>query len=147
MLILSFEEFNKEIGIDNKAMSNIRIEDIGKDISLTPIEIVMRDQTPLTIKNNNCNIIVNLFSTDGIHWVLVIRRRVEKVYYFDSFGVETPPLFLKEYVDPNSNERIQEYDESYGGAYNLYMVYPIDNGYRIEEALNTLVNQVMSEWV
>ena len=27
-------------------MSDIRKKDIGKDISLTPIEIVMRDQTP-----------------------------------------------------------------------------------------------------
>ena len=40
MLILTFEEFNKKFSIDKKAMSNIRIEDIGKDISLTPIEIV-----------------------------------------------------------------------------------------------------------
>ena len=29
MLILSFEEFNNEFGIDNKPMSNIRKEDIG----------------------------------------------------------------------------------------------------------------------
>ena len=34
MLILTFEEFNDKFGIGNKAMSNIRIEDIGKDISL-----------------------------------------------------------------------------------------------------------------
>ena len=54
-------------------MSNIRIDDIGKDISLTPIEIVMRDQTPLTINNNKSNIIVNLHPTDGTHWVIVQR--------------------------------------------------------------------------
>ena len=41
-------------------MSNIRIEDMGKDISLTPIEIVMRDQKPETIHDPNFNIIVNL---------------------------------------------------------------------------------------
>ena len=50
MLILSFEEFNNKFGIDNKAMSNIRIEDIGKDISLTPTEIVMRCQKPDSIR-------------------------------------------------------------------------------------------------
>ena len=44
--------------------------------------------------------------------VLVIRRKVGKVYYFDSFGVETPSLFLKDFVDLGSNERLQEYDES-----------------------------------
>ena len=38
-------------------MSNIRREGIGKDISLTPIKIVMRDKTPLIINNNNSNIV------------------------------------------------------------------------------------------
>ena len=101
-LTLTFEEITNKFGIDNKAMSNIRIEDIGKDISLTPIEIVMRDQTPLTINYSNFNNIVNFHPTDGTHWVLVIREG-GKVYYFDSFGVETPALFLKDYVDLGSS--------------------------------------------
>ena len=100
MLILTFEEFNNKLNIDNSAMSDIRIKDIGKDISLTPIEIVMRDQNPKTIRKpdsqtyeTNSNIIVNLQPTDGTHWVLVIRREGGPVYYFDSFGVETPHYF------------------------------------------------------
>ena len=141
MLILTFEEFNNNFNIDNSAMSDIRIKDIGKDISLTPIEIVMRDQTPDSINDNNSNIIVNLHPTEGTHWVLVIRREGGPVYYFDSFGVETPPLFLEEYVNLGSNERIQQYDESYCGAYCLYMIYLIDRGFRINNALNILVNQ------
>ena len=139
MLILNFEEFNK-INIDNNAMSDIRIKDIGEDISLTPIEIVMRDQTPDNTSEPNANIIVNLRPTDGTHWVLVIRREGGPVYYYDSFGVETPPLFLEEYVDLGSNERIQQNDESYYGAY-CYMIYLIDRGFRINNALNVLVNQ------
>ena len=67
MLILTFEEFNNKFDIDNSAMSNIRIKDIGKDISLTPIEIVMRDQTPDNTSEHNFNIIVNLHPTDGTH--------------------------------------------------------------------------------
>ena len=63
------------------------------------------------------------------------------MYYFDRFGVETPPLFLEEYVDLGSNERIQQYDESYCGVYCLYMIYLIDRGFRIKCALNILVNQ------
>ena len=55
-------------------MSNIRIKDIGKDISLTPIEIIMRDDKPDNINDNNFNIIINLHPTDSSHWVLVIRR-------------------------------------------------------------------------
>ena len=133
MLILTFDGFNNKFNIDNNAMSDIRIKDIGKDKSLTPIEIVMRDQSPETIREPaskiyepNFNIIVNLHPTDGTHWVLVLRREDGPVYYFDSFGVETPPLFLEEYVDLGSNERIQQYDESYCGVYCLYMIYFID---------------------
>ena len=116
MLILTFEEFINKFSFDNKAMINIRIEDIGKDISLTPIEIVLRDEKPLTTNDDDFNIIVNLYPTDGTHWVLVIRRECDPmakhgqspIYYFDSFGVETPPLFSKDYVDRGSNERMQE---------------------------------------
>ena len=48
-LILSFREFNEKFGIDNKAVSKIRIVDIGKDI--TPIEIVMRDHKADSVAN------------------------------------------------------------------------------------------------
>ena len=148
MLILTFEEFNNNSNIDNSAMSDIRIKDIGKDINLTAIEIVMRDQSPKTIREPasqiyepNFNMIVNLHRIDGTHWIFVIRREGDPVYYFDSFGVETPPLFLEKYVDLGSNERIQQYDESYCGACCLYMIYLIDRGFRIKSALNILVNQ------
>ena len=53
-------------------MSSMRIKDIGKDISLTPIEIIMRDEKPEMINEINFNIIVNLHPTDGIHWFIVI---------------------------------------------------------------------------
>ena len=56
-------------------MSDIRIKDIGKDISLTPIEIVMRDQSPKTICEPNSNIIVNLHPADGTHWVFSYKKR------------------------------------------------------------------------
>ena len=146
MLILTFEEFNNKFNIDNNAMSDIRIKDIGKDISLTPIEIVMRDDKPEMVGEPNSNIIVNLHPTEGTHWVLVIRREGGPTYYFDSFGVETPPLFLEEY-DLGSNERIQQFDESYCGAYCLYMIYLIDRGFRIKSALNILVNVNFQEYI
>ena len=141
MLIRTFAEFNNKFSFDNNAMSDIRVKDIGKDINLTPIEIVMRDQTLNKVTNNNFNFIVNLHPTKGTHWVLVIRREDGPVYYFDRCGVETPPLFLEEYVDLGSNERIQQNDEPYCGAYCLYMIYLIDRGFRIKSALNILVNQ------
>ena len=36
---------------------------------------------------------------------------------------------------------MQQYDESYCGAYFLYMIYLIERGFRIKNALNILVNQ------
>ena len=59
MLTLTFEEFINNFAIDNKTLSNIRLEDIGKDLSLTPIEIVMRDQTPDNINDSNCKFTSN----------------------------------------------------------------------------------------
>ena len=88
MLILTFEEFNSKFNIDNNAMSDIRIKDMGKDISLTPTEIVMRDQTPDNTSEPNSNFIVKLQPTEVTRWVLVIRREGGPVYYFDSFGVD-----------------------------------------------------------
>ena len=85
ILILTFEEFNNKFNNDN-ALSDIRIRDIGKDISLTPIEMVMRDQTPDNTSEPNVNITVNLHPTDGTHWVLVIRREGAQKYYFDSLN-------------------------------------------------------------
>ena len=55
----------------------------------------MRDQSPKTIYEPNSNIIVNLHPTEGTHWVLFIRREGGPVYYFDSFGVETPDFFRR----------------------------------------------------
>ena len=63
MLILTFEEFNNKFNIDNNAMSDIRIKDMGKDISLTPIEIVLRDDKPEMVSEPNSNFIVNLHPT------------------------------------------------------------------------------------
>ena len=123
-------------------MSIIRITDIGTEIILTPIEIVIRVQKPERIHDPNFNIIVNLHPTDGTRWILVIRREDGPVYYFGSFGVETPPLFLGEYVNLGSNKRIQQYDESYCGAYCLYMIYLIYKGFKISGALYNLINQV-----
>ena len=71
----------------------------------------MRDQTLDNTSEPNFIINVNLHPTDGTHWVLVIRREGGSVYYFECFGVETPPLFLEEYVDLGSDERIQQYDQ------------------------------------
>ena len=102
----------------------------------------MRDEKPEMFNGTKFNIIVKLHPNDGTHWVLVTKRGGGKVYYFESFGVEIPSLFLKDYVDLGSNETIQEYDESFCGAYCLYMIYLKDRRFTIEGAMDILVNEV-----
>ena len=41
------------------------------------------------IREFNFSIIVNLYPTDGTHWVLVIRREDGPVYYLHKMRVET----------------------------------------------------------
>ena len=102
----------------------------------------MVDQKPDNINDNNFNIIVSLHPTVGTHWVLVIRRDGGKTHYFDSFGAESPPFSLEQYVDLYSDERIQEYNDTYCGAYCLCMIYLIHRGFRIKSATIILNNQV-----
>ena len=92
------------------------------------------------------NLIINLINpTDGSLWILVTKREGSEAFYLDNFGVKTPPIFLEEYIDLRSDERIQEYDESeqydFCGEYRLYMIYLIDRGFRIKSALNIIIIQ------
>ena len=65
MLVLSFEEFPNVFDNKNEAMSNFDIERIGCDLTLIPIEVVMRSQITESIIEDNVNFIVNLHPTDG----------------------------------------------------------------------------------
>ena len=67
MIVPTFEEFNSKYNIENKAISTIEIENIGRGISLIPIEIVIRDQTLVNLNETNFKIIVKLHPTDGTH--------------------------------------------------------------------------------
>ena len=67
MITLTYEEFIIIFRIDNKPIKNIKIEDLGRDISIIPIEISIRDETPHSINEKNLNFIVNLHPLDGNH--------------------------------------------------------------------------------
>ena len=72
MLLLTFEEFLFAFDVKNKAMSKIDIERISHDITLIPIEIVMRDELPETLNKISFKIIVYLHPTDGTHWLVLV---------------------------------------------------------------------------
>ena len=58
----------------------VEIVNIGIDIRLIPIKIVMRDQTSKTINNVGHNIVINLHPTNGVHWFLVMNQDNTKSY-------------------------------------------------------------------
>ena len=78
----------KKLNIDNEALSNMKIENLSRDINLIPTEIVMTDKTPKTIYEANFTIFVIFRLTDGTHWVSVIGRDVDEAYYFGSSGIQ-----------------------------------------------------------
>ena len=67
--------------------------------------------------------------------------------YFDCFEVETSPKFFTKNVNLGSDERIQDYDESYCIAFCLYMIYSIDYGFKIASALSIPFNKSKSPWI
>ena len=75
MLILTLEELNNKFIIDDEARSNMKIEGIGRYISLIPKEIVMRHQKRDNIIENKFNFIGNLHPTGGTPCDLAIKRR------------------------------------------------------------------------
>ena len=56
-------------------MSDIRIKDIGKDISLTPIEIVMRDETPDNIFQIITSTILSIYTQLEVHIGFSYKKR------------------------------------------------------------------------
>ena len=56
----------------------------------------------------SCIIIANPDPTDGTHWFLAMRRDRSSVSSFNSFRIESPPLFLIKYFHLGSDERIQQ---------------------------------------
>ena len=87
MNVLTFDDFLVKSNIEKRAMRNIDLLRIGEQISITPIEVIMRDEEMKTIKNIDHNLIVNIQPNEGIHWALVISRdRFGGLYYFDSYG-------------------------------------------------------------
>ena len=79
LLICTVEEFKINLNSGNKARGYIKIKDIVRNISL-PKEIAIRDQKTDNINDNNFNIFVHLYPTEG-------RREGGPTYYCHSFGV------------------------------------------------------------
>ena len=95
-------------------MSNINLPNIGEQISIIPLEVIMRDEEPKTIRNIDQNIIVNLNPTEGTLCVLVLSKNcLGGIYYFDRQCRKKLPLFSQKYTNIGSEEIIQQDSETY----------------------------------
>ena len=74
-------------------MSNLKIDDILKN-NVNYIGTYSKDNVP--ILKNNQSIIINLQDSNqvGSHWTCY-RKRNDKIFYFDSYGVAYIPDIIK----------------------------------------------------
>ena len=78
--MMLFNDFVHKHNLKNKAMSNLKIEQVLSSLSLNDVGICLGDG-PLKSDIG----IVNLHSSKGTHWILDINE-----YYFDSYGCAPP---------------------------------------------------------
>ena len=116
-----FEELNN---LDNYPMSNLKIDEILKH-DKNDIGTYSIDNAP--ILKNNQSTIINLQDSNqvGSHWTCY-RKRNDKIFYFDSYGVAYIPDVIKNQY-PNhkfiSNiYRIQSMDSNQCGRFCILFV-------------------------
>ena len=115
--MLTFNRFVKRYKLKNKATSNIKIHQILSSLSLSDIEIYLRDG-PFESDIG----IVNLHPSKGTHWVLYIHGN-----YFDSYGITPPKKLSKFIINRNGYCLYSEYqiqkNDSFCASYCLYIIY------------------------
>ena len=115
--MMIFNDFVRKYDLQNKATSNIKIQQVLSSLSLNEMGIYLRDGP---FKSDTG--IVNLHQSRGTHWVCYINR-----YYFDSYGC-VPPKKLSEFnIKQNGYCLYSEYQiqkkDSFCASYCLYILY------------------------
>ena len=115
--MITFNEFIKKHNLKNKAVSNIKIQQILSSLSLNDVGIYLQDGP---FKSDIG--IVNLHPSKGSHWICYINEN-----YFDSYGCVPPKKLSKFIIKRNGFCLYSEYqiqkDDSYCGSYCLYIIY------------------------
>ena len=97
--MMTFNEFNKEYKLKNKATSNIKIQQVLSPLSLDGVGIFLGDGP---IKSNIG--IVLLRPSKGTHWVCYINET-----HFDSYGYVCPKKLSKFIIKRNGHCLHSEY--------------------------------------
>ena len=115
--MMTFNDFIKKYKLKNKAISNIKIQQILSSLSLNDVGIYLRDG-PFSSDIG----IVNLHPSKGTHWVTYINEN-----YFDSYGCVSPEKLSKFIIKRNGYCLYSEYqiqkNDSFCGSYCLYIIY------------------------
>ena len=114
---MTFNDFIKKHNLENKATSNIKIQQVLSSLSLNIVGIYLRDGP---FKSDIG--IVNLHPSKGTHWVTYMNEN-----YFDSYGVVCPKKLSKFIIKRNGFCLYSEYqiqiNDSYCASYCLYIIF------------------------
>ena len=118
---MSFNDFNYEYSVKNKATSNIKIYQVLSSLYLNDTGIYLRDG-PFSSDIG----IVNLPPSKGTHWVCFINEN-----YFDSYGCVCPKKLSKFIIKRNGHCLYSQYQiqgltnkrDSYCASFCLYILY------------------------
>ena len=114
---MTFNDFVLENNLNNKATSNIKIQQILSCLGLSDVGIYLRDGLFSTDVG-----IVNLHPLKGTHWVCYINEN-----YFDSYGCVCPKKLSKFIIKRKGYCLYSEYqiqkNDSYCASYCLYILY------------------------
>ena len=132
----------RRVSIPVKPLTNLEIDHYAIQLKIKHYRgNYMRDTLPNKIKQNECGV-VNLDSVknQGTHYVCYYRNKDTRIF-FDSFGLPPPEEIIKYIGKPlqyNSTE-IQERDSVICGAYCLYVLKALSDGYSFNEVWESLV--------
>ena len=116
-MILTFNDFVQKHKLKNKAISNIKIQQILSCSGLSDIGIYLRDRSFSTDVG-----IVNLHPPKGTHWVCCKNEN-----YFDSYGCVPHKKLSIFIIKRNGYCLYSEYqiqkNDSYCASYCLYKLY------------------------
>ena len=115
--MITFNDFVKKNNLKNKAMSNIKIQQVLNSTGLNDVNIYLGDGPFLSDIG-----ILNLHPSKGTHWVCYINEN-----YFDSYDVVCPKKLSKFIIKRNGYCLYSEYqiqkNDSFCASYCLYISY------------------------
>ena len=128
--------------LPNKPLSNLKIIDAAKKLSLYGFRgVFLRDTLPTKTKLNECGILnIDSSSGDGTHWVMWFKKGKDK-FYFDSYGVK-PPSELIAYLELPiffNSERVQQNGGVFCGHLCHFALKQLSWGNNLQAVINYLI--------